>query len=122
MAAKSTNEDIRRSNRLKLIWGLVALIGPTALIVISLLAYAVVNFLFSTVEPAHYAGPGIACTDDPAAGVCASDMPVPGGDGLAKTIINVVLFFTGALSVITWLPGIIVGIILLAARKPVPQQ
>lgn len=83
----------------KLVWGLVCLIGPTALIVISILLYALVSFVTaSTASPQ-------------ASGELFNQPPV------GVTIANVVLFIIGALSVITWLPGVIVGIILLATRK-----
>lgn len=84
-----------RSNKLKLIWGLISLIGPTALFVLSILIYAIVNFIAASIGADSF----------------STDVP------LWKTIANVVLFLIGAVSVITWLPGIIVGIILLATRK-----
>ena len=92
-------DKIKKSNRLKLTWGLVCLIGPTALIVGALLIYATVNFITGTTEPQN-----------------------SGDSDVARTITNVVLFLVGATSVATWLPGLIVGIILIATRKPVPKQ
>lgn len=83
-------------NKKQLIWGLVCLLGPTALIVISLLLYATLNFIF---------------------GATATNGDLFGEQSPAKTIFNVVLFLIGAVSVITWLPGLIAGIILLATRK-----
>lgn len=84
----------------QLVWALVCLIGPTALIVISILAYAIVNFISgSTVETSP------------------SGEELFGETSPVKVIFNVILFVLGALSVATWLPGIIVGIILLAKRK-----
>lgn len=87
---------IQKSNKQKLTWGLVCLIGPSALLVGSLLLYAIVNFIFI--------------------GDASGDISP------LKTIINVILFLIGAVVTLTWLPGIIVGIILLATRKSVPQQ
>ncbi len=96
-------EAVRKSNRRKLIWALICFIGPTALIVISLLAYALVNFItMSTVEVSDE---GFGATSP------------------FHTIVNVLLFLAGAISVATWLPGIVVGIILLATRtRNVPHQ
>ncbi len=92
---QQSNADIMKSNKRKLVWGIVCLVGPTALLVASILLYAIMNFIF-----------GSDGTTEP---------------NVLKTIINVVLFFIGAFVVATWLPGIIVGIILIATRKPVPR-
>lgn len=94
----------------RFIWALICLIGPTALIIVSIFIYAIVNFAFSSaMMPADPSG--IACTDDPLAGVCAPETP------MFKTILNTIMFLVGAIATLTWLPGIIVGIILLATRK-----
>lgn len=91
--------DHGRTNRLKLIWGLVCLIGPTALLIVALLVYAIANFI-------------AAGTTSGSGGDDLFGEPSPG-----ETIANVVMFLVGTVSVLTWLPGIIVGIILLATRK-----
>lgn len=87
-----TNTDtatIERTNKLKLTWGIICLVAPTALILLSIILSAIVQFV--------------------------------AGDSLStvRTISNVILFLTGAVAVMTWLPGIIVGIILLATRRKV---
>ncbi len=86
---------IRRSNKLKLVWGLICLIAPTALIIISILVYAITGFVFSSITSAS----------DP------SYAPSP------NQAVNILLFLISAFAALTWLPGIIVGIILLATRK-----
>lgn len=83
----------------KLTWGLVCLIGPTALIVVSIMAYAIANFIISST-----AGP------DMSSGILSEP-------SVGARIVNVILFIIGAISVITWLPGLIIGIALLATRK-----
>ena len=70
---------------------LFLLLGPTALIVVSFILYAVVNFAFSNTV-------------------------LPGAESPVQTILNVFLFLAGTVSVLTWLPGIIIGIILLAKK------
>lgn len=70
---------------------LFLLLGPTALIVVSFILYAVVNFAFS-------------------------NSALPGAESPVQTILNVFLFLAGTVSVLTWLPGIIIGIILLAKK------
>lgn len=88
--------DIKKSNKKKLIWGLICLIGPTLLIVLAILLYAILNFFVMS--------SGSELTQEPTA--------------FSKTV-NIVLYLSGIISVLTWLPGIIIGIILLAGRKPV---
>ena len=88
---------VANSNRKRTILALWLMIGPTALIVVSILAYALVNFI--TAQTAPEAG---ALFSEPSAGT---------------TVMNVVLFIVGAVSVMTWLPGLIIGIILLATKK-----
>lgn len=76
------------------------MIGPTALIVATIILYAVVNFLFGATTPAP--------TSD--AALFAEQSPL-------RNIVNIILFLLGATSVATWLPGMIVGIVLLATGK-----
>ena len=83
---------IRKSNQTKLIWGLICLIAPTALLIVSILLYAVFNFVSG-----GYNSSG----------------------GMVTTIINIIMFLAGAISVLTWLPGIVAGIVLLATRQKV---
>ncbi len=88
--------DPTRRNKQKLVWALICLIGPTALLIATVLLYAVVNLIGG------------------ASGQHASAFGQP---SLAEQIVNIVLFLIGALVVLTWLPGVIIGIILLASRK-----
>lgn len=76
------------------------LIGPTALIIGSLLLYAIVNFILASTMPAT----------PPEGEAFGSQSPI-------QTILNVILFLVGAVSVMTWLPGIIAGIVLLTTEK-----
>lgn len=73
---------------------ILLLIGPSALIILAIIIAAVSNFVFSATAPTT----GDALYPD--------DNPV-------RTIVNVIVFLMGAVTVITWLPGIIIGIILL---------
>jgi len=91
---------VSKKSKTQLTWALICLIGPTALIIISILLYAIVNFIVgSTAQPSP------------------SDADLFVQQSPVHTISNIVLFVVGAISVATWLPGIIVGIILLATRK-----
>jgi hypothetical protein len=74
------------------------LIGPTALIIGSILLFAVTNFITASLAPAT-----------------SSELVMP-TPPLAAAI-NIILFTAGAVSVATWLPGIIIGIVLLVTPK-----
>lgn len=100
VAATLTSEQIlalKKSNKLKLVWGLICLIGPTALLLITIMSYAVINFV--------------------AAQSITSDGVLFAPPSIAHTVANVVMFLIGALATLTWLPGIVIGIILLAQRQ-----
>ncbi len=73
------------------------LIGPTGLYVAVFTLFAVINYVFSTTTT----GLGEA--------------------SVIATIMNVILFLAGVVAFLTWLPGIITGIILLTT-KPQPTQ
>lgn len=73
------------------------LIGPTALIIGSILLFAVANYVTASLAPA------------------SSDLIAPTPP--LNAAINIILFAVGAVSVITWLPGIVIGIILLASSN-----
>ena len=95
---------IRHTNKLKLVWGIICLTAPTALFLTSLLAYAVINFIF---------GSGSVTSSGITDNVITSPTPI------GITISNIILFVTGVISVTTWLPGIVGGIILLTTRKKI---
>lgn len=89
--------QFEHANKPKLVWGLICLLGPTALIILSILLYATFNFIAS-----------ITTSD----AVLATG-PTP----IWTTIANVVVFVGGALGVIAWIPGLMFGIFLLLTRK-----
>jgi hypothetical protein len=91
----------KMSGRTKL--ALWLLIGPTALFIATFVIYALVNLLTTVVIPPTAPEPGSLFG------------PTPVG----LVIMNVILFIVGVITVITWLPGLIIGIVLLAT-KPTP--
>ena len=96
--------SIQKANKLKTTWGIICLVAPTALVIVSILAYAILNFIAGSQESAQVASDSLF----------AETTPSP-----LHTIGNVLLFLVGAIAVMTWLPGIIIGIILLATRTRV---
>jgi len=80
------------------------LISPTALIIVTFAAFAVLNILMGAVPPDQDA----ALNPNP-------DSPQT---LLTLTIVNTALFVIGSLASVAWLPALITGIVLLATRKP----
>lgn len=92
---QATQPD-EHTRRKLLVWGLVCLIVPSVLFIIALLLAAISNLAFSNAVPA---GDDLFLTSP------------------AQTAMNILVFALGAMSILTWLPGIIVGIILLVKRQ-----
>lgn len=79
---------VAASNNTRKAVALWLLIGPTALIIASIILFAIVNFV----------------TDG-------------SSNSAFHSVVNVILFLAGAVSTLTWLPGIIIGIVLLTTQK-----
>lgn len=92
--------DARKSASTRTRLALCLMLIPTALILASILLYAVVNFIMAGAAP------------EPSA-----DGELFGEQSPVRTILNVILFVLGSAGVAAWLPGLIAGIILLATRK-----
>jgi ABC-type sugar transport system permease subunit len=96
------------------------IIAPTILIIVSFIGFAVTNFAFAGTsnesltqcDSSQYSNPetiNIACKEQ-----------LFGEPSSAQTITNVILFITTGLGIITWLPGLIIGFVLLATRPRQP--
>lgn len=85
---------VKNKRKILALW---LLIGPTALIIGSIILYAVVNFILGATAPT------------------SGDMFE--SPSVLRSILNIILFLAGTISVIAWLPGIITGIILLTTQK-----
>lgn len=81
------------------------MIGPTGLWIVTFLGYAISNLVFSSAV-----NTGINNGAD-----------LFGSGGIAIVIVNIILFLTGTAAFISWLPGLIIGIVLLST-KPTPPQ
>lgn len=84
------------SNRKRTILALWLMIGPTALIIVTIALYAVANLLMTGTASA------------------ASPFSQP---SVLQQIVNITLFLVGIVVIVTWLPGLITGIVLLATKK-----
>jgi len=76
------------------------MIGPTALMIVAFLGYALINLAFATTTAAT-----------------VTESAPFGEQTVVQTIANVLLFLVGVVTFLTWLPGLIVGIVLLATPK-----
>jgi hypothetical protein len=85
-------QELPKKSHKKLL-GLLLLIGPSALLLLSILLYSVANLMANS-QPT------------------GTDQLFPEPTPLL-VVANIFLFIVGGISVITWLPGIIIGIILL---------
>ena len=90
----------KRSKRT--IVAIYCLIGPTALLIGGFVLFAFLNLILNAVIPP--------------APLTGSELF--GQDPAWRTILNVLGFLVTAIGFLTWLPGIIVGIVLLATAKP----
>lgn len=92
------------------------MIGPTALLVISLIGYAILNSVVAhtTPQPAPIT---YSATDTP--GVYKKDPPTTLFQETppAETIGSILLFLSISIVFLTWLPGIVIGIVLLTTQK-----
>lgn len=75
------------------------LIAPTAAIIVSIFFFAIANLVFNPTMWPTADGEAFA--------------PTPVG----ITVLNILLFTLGAAGVATWLPALIIGIVLLATAK-----
>ena len=87
----SITPPAKMSGRKKL--GLILIIAPTALWIITGLLWAITNWVFTQI----------------------------GGADTLTTVMNLVIFLLAMVSFLSWLPGLITGIILLASKPATPK-
>jgi len=109
------------SGRTKL--GLWLLLGPTILIAASFILFATTNFIFGNVPDAIPA----ECTAELSSGSAslsdeACQESLFGEQSRLEAFLNSMLFLAGAIGVLTWLPGLVIGIVLLATKVKTPHQ
>ena len=126
MQPQAPIEPEKTSKRKKL--ALLLILGPTALFVGALLLFAVVNWVSSaTTEPQAACTPTSAQTTQNTDGEKVSlfadnaakdeDCSLFGETSPLQTAANIGLYIAGAISFLAWLPGLIIGIVLLV-KKP----
>lgn len=92
------------------------IIGPALGLILSILLYAVINFIIASSTPDVSSSPSISEGASIAQGADQQDLY--GDDGsMFKTISNVLLFLLGAGSMLAFVPCLVVGIIMLNKRR-----
>ncbi len=81
------------------------MIGPTALIIVSLMAHAIINIVMGVVPP----------DQDPSQN---PNLFISSETTVASMILSALFSLIGVVSFLAWLPGLITGIVLLATKKP----
>ena len=82
---------------------LFLILGPSLGMVGAILLYAIINFIISSFSGGDVSG--------------AQSSDLYGDNNIFKTIANVLLFLLGAISVASFFPCLVVGIILLSRRN-----
>lgn len=101
------------------------MIAPTTLLVLSFFLFALVNWVL----PTGVANDSPNCTPSTSDYSISEGINAANGDedclafsretGTFTTIANIFLFLAGSIGVLSWLPGLVIGIILLATK---PRQ
>ena len=84
---------------------LLLLLGPTALFILTFVCFSLINLFFGQGIPDQDA----ALNPNPESPLIAPNM---------LSVLNTLLFTGSVIAVLAWLPGIVIGIILLATKKP----
>lgn len=91
-----TNNELPKKRNSRKIAGIILLVAPTALIIITLVMYAVMNIAFAS---------------------SGSNGDLFRDRSPATSIMNIFLFIFGTIGFLSWLPALIIGIVLLATQK-----
>ena len=91
------------------------IVAPVAGILLSIIVYAIVNFIFASSVP-ETTTPSISEGVSIAQGVDASS-DLYGETPIFQTVANVVLFLLGSVSLLAFVPCLVIGIIMINRRR-----
>lgn len=96
------------------------IVAPIAGIILSIFLYAIVDFIFlgATTESTPASDMGFSDAVSIAQGTSAGD-DLSGETPLFKTIVNIVFFLLGSVSVLAIVPCLVIGIIMINRRRNV---
>lgn len=92
------------------------IIGPALGLILSILLYAVINFIIASSTPDVSSSPSISEGASIAQGADQQDL-YSDDSSMFKTISNVLLFLLGAGSMLAFVPCLVIGIIMLNKRR-----
>lgn len=101
---------------------LFLIIGPAAILILSILLYAVISFAAAAVTTAVSPPTGMSDSETPlsisnSAGYEFPDTPI------AQQIANIVLWLVAAVSMLAFIPCLVIGIVMLSSRRsPQPKS
>lgn len=94
------------------------IIGPALGVILSIFIYAVVNFIFSDVPAEPTSTSELSLSDGASIAQGAdSSADLYGDSSIVSTISNVLLFLLGSISMLAFVPCLVVGIIMLNKRR-----
>ncbi len=93
------------------------IIGPALGLVLSIILYAVINFVIASSTPDVSSSPSISDGASIAQGADQQDLYSSDDGSMFRTISNVLLFLLGAGSMLAFVPCLVIGIIMLNRRR-----
>ncbi len=93
------------------------IIGPVLGIILSIILYAVINFIVASSTPEVSSSPSISDGASIAQGADVQGSYGNDDGSMFKTISNVLLFLLGAGSILAFVPCLVIGIIMLNKRR-----
>lgn len=93
------------------------IIGPALGLILSIILYAIINFIVASSMPDISSSPSISEGASIAQGADEQDLYGSDDGSMFRTISNILLFLLGAGSMLAFVPCLVVGIIMLNKRR-----
>lgn len=93
------------------------IIGPALGLILSIILYAIINFIVASSTPDVSSSPNISEGASIAQGADEQDLYGSDDGSMFRTIANILLFLLGAGSMLAFVPCLVVGIIMLNKRR-----
>lgn len=98
---------------------LLLLIGPTMLLAFAILLFAITNFIAGNAAesvPASCDTSQLSIADGTGTARGECDVDLFGKQPVAVSTLNALIFLLGSVGALTWLPGLIIGLVLLTTK------
>lgn len=93
------------------------IIGPALALILAIILYAIINFIGVSFTPEASTSPSISEGASIAQGADEQDLYGSNDESMFRTISNILLFLLGFVSMLAFLPCLVVGIIMLNRRR-----